>query len=131
MLSPAEQHIVERFNQSGAYQVRGDHDLVLDGRKVGELWLTPGGGYRGPSYARVVEVQKIETDAQLQGRGHARAAMEQLLRMADAHGLTIKLEPVDYMGASKPRLVKFYESLGFVKYAGKNTMRRRPISTLR
>jgi hypothetical protein len=119
----------EQFNHHGPYAIRQNY-LFLDGRGVGEMWLTPGGGYTGPPNFRVVEVQKISIDGPLQHRGHARAAMTQLLRMADAHDLTIKLEPVDYMGASKPQLVAFYASLGFVKYAGRNLMRRKPHARL-
>ena len=69
---------------------------------------------------QIVEVGLISIDHRYQGRGHARGALLQLMRLADAYGYAVALTPDDSFGASVPRLRRFYKSLGFVENRGRN-----------
>ena len=68
----------------------------------------------------IVEVNLIFIEIPYRGRGHARGAMLQLLRLADAYGWIVTLTPDRHMGSSLPRLRRFYKSLGFVENRGRN-----------
>ncbi len=63
-----------------------------------------------------VSVASVRTPQTKRGAGSARAAMQQLIRQADAQGVTLTLDasPLDRK-TSLGKLVAFYESLGFEK----------------
>lgn len=70
----------------------------------------------------IAEVMLVETPPRARRQGSARRAMEQMIREADEHGITLALtaDPIGRGGASKTALEKFYQSLGFRKNTGRN-----------
>lgn len=68
-----------------------------------------------------VEVSMVKTPAEDRGKGQARAAMERLLRAADASGAQVVLtaEAMD-KDTSKAKLEAFYKSLGFRANKGRS-----------
>lgn len=67
-----------------------------------------------------VEVNMVKTPEADRGRGAARRAMQQVLAMADKAGAQVVLtaDPMDKK-TSKPKLEKFYKSLGFTPNKGR------------
>lgn len=67
------------------------------------------------------QVSMVSTPTEKRGQGSARAAMQELVRMADERGLALFLtaEPMDRK-TSKAKLESFYKSLGFTPNKGRN-----------
>jgi hypothetical protein len=82
---------------------------------VGDTEVTYGVGRDG-----LVELILIKTPKAKRGQGSGRAALEAFLQETDAAGLRVGLDadPMD-KGITKPKLVKFYKSLGFVANKGR------------
>lgn len=85
-------------------------------KKIGNTDLTYTVGRDG-----AVEINMMKTPEAERGKGGARTALQTLLRDADAQGVPVRLtaEPMDAR-TSAARLRKFYESMGFVRNAGRN-----------
>lgn len=58
-------------------------------------------------------LSKIYVPPQDRGRGYARRVMQQIIEYADQKGCILALTPSNQFGASLPRLIAFYRSLGF------------------
>src|SRR3990167_10976222 len=93
---------------------------------------TPGGGTKfakvgnteityGVDKDGTAELTLVKTPSAKRGQGSAKEAVNQFLQEADEHGLRVQLnaDPMDAK-TSKPRLEKWYESLGFKRNAGRN-----------
>jgi len=65
-----------------------------------------------------IDLISVRRDAR--GEGHARRAMEEILGWADRAGATVTLTPTSEFGASKKRLTRWYEGMGFVPNKGRN-----------
>lgn len=85
-------------------------------KKIGNTEITYGVGRDGTA-----ELTLVRTTKGKRGEGSASAAVKQFLDEADAQGRQVHLtaDPVDAT-TSKPRLERWYESLGFKKNKGKN-----------
>jgi len=68
----------------------------------------------------VLEINKIETPKDFQGKGLADLELQKLIEQADADGITLALTPSNAFGANKTRLVKWYKRNGFVPNKGRN-----------
>src|SRR3989304_6522669 len=70
----------------------------------------------GDSYGRRnLHLSRIEIEKGRRGHGLGTQAMEELVALADRHGLLMTLSPAtDFGGTSAERLKKFYRRFGFV-----------------
>lgn len=120
---------LDRLKSSGAVTGR-----IADAADLSsQLDWSPGGGSReikiGPTRltygvardGKTAEVILISTPKSSRGQGYARAAIEQMTASADQRGIELHLnaDPMDD-STTKPRLVRFYQSLGFVRNTGRN-----------
>lgn len=77
-----------------------------------KLFVSGGGG-------KPVVVHSIVVPKSDRSRGTGGRVMRRLLEIADRNGDTVALTPSSDFGGSKPRLVKWYKSLGFVDNKGR------------
>lgn len=66
------------------------------------------------------ELSKIETPKGERGKGLATKRMKALIAEADVAGVPLALSPSSDFGSSKPKLTKWYKSLGFKPNKGRN-----------
>ena len=80
--------------------------------------------YEIDEHGKEVILDLIRVTEEKRGKGQGRWFMEELCRLADETKKEIKLTPSDELGSDLERLIRFYESFGFVSI-GKE-MKREP-----
>jgi GNAT superfamily N-acetyltransferase len=63
-----------------------------------------------------IYLHKISLPEQYKNKGIGTQIMNILCQFSDNNKIDIMLEPTDSFGSDLSRLIKFYESFGFVKY---------------
>lgn len=95
------------------------HASHVEERQEVEMWLEPNGDC-------AVALEAVWSEGE-HHRGHARAAMERLVALADRHGVMLSLVPrpltpkgqdVDRAAPDGAALEAFYERLGFERSGG-------------
>ena len=95
------------------------HASHVEERQEVEMWLEPNGD-------SAVALEAVWSEGE-HHRGHARAAMERLVALADRHGVMLSLVPkplalkgdgVDRAAPDGAALEAFYERLGFERSGG-------------
>jgi GNAT superfamily N-acetyltransferase len=76
-----------------------------------EVWVDHHGSH--------VSVSKVRVPKELRNNGHGNAIMKKIIDQADREGIPVTLTPTTGLGGSKPRLIRWYRSLGFVPNKGK------------
>jgi len=89
------------------------YKIMNDGQVVGEMELMTRGN-------RYLVLDKIFIEKEFRGAGYANDAMRLLFEYADKNKKIITLTPDNVWGASKGKLLKWYQSLGFVLNKGRN-----------
>jgi GNAT superfamily N-acetyltransferase len=70
---------------------------------------------------RNLHLSRIEIEKGRRGQGLGTKAMEDLVAIADQHGLLMTLSPsTDFGASSKERLKRFYRRFGFVSNKGRH-----------
>lgn len=87
------------------------------------------GGSKGKAVLSSIKVAKEN-----RGKGLAKSAMNDLIKIADKNKIVVSLSPTNEWGSSKSRLIDFYKQFGFIENKGKNkdyrisdTMYRNPV----
>ena len=104
---------------------RAEEALKQYSFQVGTNYHLPDGSFHFPwgivqldVYRHYLRIMAIWVRPECRGEGHATSQMDLLCRAAERYNATMQLQCRPFMAGdspSKPRLIKWYESFGFVR----------------
>lgn len=86
--------------------------INLNKEEIGRIFLRERGNY--------IVLDEIRIYDDFKNNGYGQQAMEQIIEYVDNKNKILALTPSDSFGANKNKLIKWYESLGFVMNKGRN-----------
>lgn len=110
------------FNKYGQLRLSGNRDLMKNGKKIGrgEIFSKPITSPSEDGYENYIALDRILIDPEHRNNGYADEFIKQVTNYADSENMIIVLTASSDFGASKPKLVKWYKSHGFIDNRGSN-----------